>query len=177
MNIENPFNFYPGDYTLFYAVTLELMIRKLLDQDGYNQKLFMDNIDMTWALKGTGLHYPRNNVGQAIEFTAKALNFMGCRVRHRVSEADGDDEFALTLAVKLPKAMYLSSNNRDELNQQLEGGPFETYYDVKIGKQGTIFYVFYEEFEDDWRCLVNVVQGVIKLCKGGFLYGSSNNAA
>ncbi len=173
MNIENPFYFYPGDFTLFYAVTLELMVRKSLQENGYDQKMFGAHIDMSGPLKsGVNIH-PEENVEQAIEFIEEALTFMGCRVRWQDSEVGG-----LAIAVKLPKDIFLLSNNRVEVIDQLNQGPFESmYYEVKLGKRNTVFYLFEEEFGYDWRCLIHIVQGVIILCKGGLAYGSVDRVA
>ena len=172
MVLEDAFCFYPGDYTLLYAVTLELMVRKLLHENGYDQKTFRAHIDMSVPLKSGNNVHPSENVAQAIEFIEKALTFMGCRVRCL------GREFGPTIVVRLPRDIFLLSNNRDEVIGQLNQGWFDSWnYEVKLGKRNTVFYLFDDEFGNDWRCLVDIVRGIIKLCKGGLAYGSVDKVA
>jgi|GEM_PF-6076989 hypothetical protein len=162
MRIEDPFWFYPGDFTLFYAVTVELMVRKLLDEHGYNQKEFGSHIDMTAPLKGQCDVHPYDNVAQAIDFIEDALTYLGYRSRRM------NEEGYITIAVRLPK----NSDVRVGVKRQLVQGPFDPYYDVKLGKHNTVFYLMGEEFGHDWRCLVNIIQGILKL-KGGSVINES----
>lgn len=173
MKILDPFCFYPGDFTLFYAVTTELMIRKLLDENGYNQQDFSAHIDMTAPLNGKCGIYPTNNVGEAIKFVAGALTYIGCRVKWQDSP---QEEGGIRIAVRLPKNVCIMTNTKRRLEHRLTEGPFADYY-VVVLKRNTVFYFSEELFEDDWRSLVNIVQGIIKLCKGDLDYGNMDRVA
>lgn len=172
MQIENPFIFWPGDFTLFFAVTLELTVRKLLHDGGYDQEAFGAHVDMSGPLKSGNNIHPSENIEEAIKFIQEALYFVGCRVRLFVKE-DGES----TIAVRLPKGKSFNISNRTEVERILDKGRYNSAYYINLGKRSTVFYMLDEEFGHDWRALANIVQGVIALLEGGLNYVNDDRAA
>lgn len=158
MDIADPFCFFPGDFTLFYAATLEMMTRKLLCDHGFDQKQFTAGFTAILEQNGTG-YYVWENMWRALDFVRKAVGFLGFRVIYR--RKTEEDSFT-AFAVKVPEIKKLVDADLELIKHRLTNGYFYSGYEVEI-KNGTIFLRIYEDVAWDWRCLVNFVAGMVQL--------------